>query len=872
MKGKPRDEFVKYLRSLLRKVVLMLAFSALMMTLIPIRTIQGQEGFGTVTIGEDKTFTACNYHDSWFEDDPIIHMRWPNQREAYSSGNSAHVSETANPGSAGVAVALVGVQFDWDFGAYTWEEVQDWPITIYFSFSYTISAYYVEGTGSASANIGVTGATGQPWYDSIGRLVYTPGTRSRAVTKVYTTTVAGFYGMGGRIFAQLNCQAHSAVNQTNYSYADVTVTSLRVEFAKRNQSPVAAFTFSPADPTVGQQVSFDASPSYDPDGTISKYEWDFGDNSTGTGKTVSHSYSQNGGYSITLSVTDNRGASNSITQSIILGALGDLQLLSIKPVQSIFGTSVMVKDKPTAIQTDIRSTFSVAIKAKIKIVVDSQTNYEDLTIQPMTTETFFLPQGKTTTLLFKRAGIADCSVEVDVYDAIESNETNNFLSETVKVVDTQGFSIAYEFLACPVSPGMALESTEFIRATYPVSPYEIFYSTEARYDIIPDCSTNSSQIELLHKLADIRVFSGKAFVAGVIPKSAMPSGTSGVMNPNIKGAVLVANDYYSATAHEIGHHFNLPVGKEEEYTKTYSGDPARGYWVARRELRDASNTICFMGTATLYGKDRWICDSCYNHLLVELGGNSDPELLYVSGWIFANGTTQLRTWYRIPEGYPDLQPGDIGDYAIACLDADGNKLSQINFNATSQLYSGATTEETGDAAFAFTIPYQTGTAKVLVTHNDMIIGERTVSTHSPTVNVTSPIGGESIVNHKNITITWEAFDLDNDNLIYVVLYSADGGGTWMPLALNIEETSYNWDISGLTPGSDYLVKVIASDGVNSGQNMSSRTFTIPELAGETGISAEIAISILTICTIVIAVVLAALAVKRSKTKPTEIST
>jgi PKD repeat protein len=80
-------------------------------------------------------------------------------------------------------------------------------------------------------------------------------------------------------------------------------------------SPTAAFTFSPPSPLVGTPVSFDGSTSTDPGGTISGYSWDFGDGSTGTGKTTSHAYSTAGTYTVKLTVSDG-SLTNSTTHMI----------------------------------------------------------------------------------------------------------------------------------------------------------------------------------------------------------------------------------------------------------------------------------------------------------------------------------------------------------------------------------------------------------------------------------------------------------------------------------------------------------------------------------------------------------------------------
>jgi len=79
----------------------------------------------------------------------------------------------------------------------------------------------------------------------------------------------------------------------------------------RNKSPVAIFTESAENVYVDETISFDAAESYDPDGTIVAYSWDFGDGGTATGIIVSHAYADNGVYIVTLAVTDNDGATAS---------------------------------------------------------------------------------------------------------------------------------------------------------------------------------------------------------------------------------------------------------------------------------------------------------------------------------------------------------------------------------------------------------------------------------------------------------------------------------------------------------------------------------------------------------------------------------
>jgi PKD repeat protein len=78
----------------------------------------------------------------------------------------------------------------------------------------------------------------------------------------------------------------------------------------QNHSPVASFTYSPEGPAANRQITFDASSSYDSDGEIVSYEWNFGDGFTDSGVNTTHSYNRALTYLVILTVTDDKGATD----------------------------------------------------------------------------------------------------------------------------------------------------------------------------------------------------------------------------------------------------------------------------------------------------------------------------------------------------------------------------------------------------------------------------------------------------------------------------------------------------------------------------------------------------------------------------------
>jgi PKD repeat protein len=133
------------------------------------------------------------------------------------------------------------------------------------------------------------------------------------------------------------------------------VTSLTITV---NQAPTAAFSATPAAAssaailTTGNApltVAFDASASFDVDGTIETFEWIFGDGAGSTGRTTSHTYTDVGTYNVILNVTDDDGHTAGASQTITVTGGG---APANQDPSAAFGATPTTGNAPLAVAFD----------------------------------------------------------------------------------------------------------------------------------------------------------------------------------------------------------------------------------------------------------------------------------------------------------------------------------------------------------------------------------------------------------------------------------------------------------------------------------------------------------------------------------------
>ncbi|MEM2925090.1 MAG: thrombospondin type 3 repeat-containing protein [Methanocellales archaeon] len=274
--------------------------------------------------------------------------------------------------------------------------------------------------------------------------------------------------------------------------------------------------------------------------------------------------------------------------------------------------------------------------------------------------------------------------------------------------------------------------------------------------------------------------------------------------------------------------------------KQYFMDGPRGNnWISARSVREEGYYFC---PTTIYvDYDGYL--NMLNH--TRFVSDVDPEGLLVSGMINKNGTVKLDPFIYLPETLLDLEPGKKGDYYFVLLDKDNKVLSKLGFNVS--FYQpdpyGGPIDEVG---FVYRIEWINGTKRIeLQDKNGNLLTSREVSENKPEIKVIYPNGGEVFARGEQMKIRWEASDKDGDPLSYSLALSSDGK-TWLPIEIDVKNKEYELNTLGLEEG-EYLVRVRATDGVNTAEDTSDGMFSIK-------LEKPVEISIQLIATIISAVI------------------
>ncbi|GEM_PF-6074732 len=562
----------------------------------------------------------------------------------------------------------------------------------------------------------------------------------------------------------------------------------------------------------------------------------------------------------------------------------DFVLHDQEAVQAPFGEDKLVAGKPTVFKVPISTDFpeeQITVKLDYDTLQDGNklhvTRYEACPLDQLS-QTFFLPSDPsckllpgqtlpTDTTIIPDGGVStpfSATVEINPHDSFNSNfipetdssnDKNNLGTINLPVKVTKQLRILFQPIhqsddpspapSCDAAIGVDQGSLNYMLGTYPIDPKKFQPRFTCQTLELPspdfDGQLDKTKFKELYQFLDILyTFNNIGFdkYLGIVRQNwfhdnTYLGGANGASFLFLNSAIIEQDATGGHTAaHEIAHTFGwVKRGDPAECTDMIYGKGARshtchlqadGYWVAERKQM---HELDFMdaGGAPAQEIKNWISIPTFDYLLKKLKQNPldpDPDVIGVSGIIFKDDTTILEPWYRF-SGAADIPLGNPGNYAITYLDKNSNVIGQTGFDVS---FHGPHMSDTDVGGFVLKIPDLPGTSKFLIKHGSKILATRTVSANPPTIKITNPLGGQIFGQGQSIRITWDAKDLDNDPLSYLVYYSPDAGQNWIPLSFSLKDNRFSFVITPPVSSSSTMVRVIASDGINTA-DVKSGAFT-----------------------------------------------
>jgi hypothetical protein len=293
---------------------------------------------------------------------------------------------------------------------------------------------------------------------------------------------------------------------------------------------------------------------------------------------------------------------------------------------------------------------------------------------------------------------------------------------------------------------------------------------------------------------------------------------------------------HDQVAHELIHTLPFPTSEDEmtgwECGIDYHNKEeaiAHGHRMTRNGRPATEDRVRIRNNSTIMGAlvpgslDTWMTQCEYWHVLHQLIEPPDPALILVRGRLARSDTRaigELFPAYQL-EGVADLGAGSRGDWAIVLRSSFGLVLGRFPFTPVWNIPIDPLVEpfQRQVLSFAYRVPDLRGVAQIdLVGPGSVLLDSHRYSRTAPSVVITTPTPDATVqaVDGK-VRAEWMGRDADGDALLYTVLYSPDGGETWLDVMF--EQTKTTVDVPVNTQGNAHMVKVIATDGARSHQTV-----------------------------------------------------
>ncbi|MFO7619424.1 MAG: DUF6359 domain-containing protein [Thermoplasmata archaeon] len=205
-----------------------------------------------------------------------------------------------------------------------------------------------------------------------------------------------------------------------------------------NKTPIAIAGDSIINGYRGAPLTFNGNESYDQDGEIISYMWDFGDDFTGIGIKPTHTYDLAGDYVVTLTVTDNDGAANSTSITARISdddsGTGLYTKVTVNDIiqngTSLQGQLVMVKEVTVSDAGSYNSGYGTNPTGWVKFYVKDSSTAAALDI--------YCDGGATRPLSLKNGDIVTVTGIVELYSSVWEIKVRKDSTDKVELVSSGG--------------------------------------------------------------------------------------------------------------------------------------------------------------------------------------------------------------------------------------------------------------------------------------------------------------------------------------------------------------------------------------------------------------------------------------------------
>ena len=559
----------------------------------------------------------------------------------------------------------------------------------------------------------------------------------------------------------------------------------------------------------------------------------------------------------------------------------DISLTGMKPFHASFDSDMLIVDKFFKLKIEFNNEDSTSFSVPIEYTILEDTGTDFVEIESQIENVFLNPGENSVVFPQQNSLIVDGTnfcirVTLDQLNSLtvcpEIKETRQLRIIFVPISLTA--SPTSEYPDCDSMNRIATLASEYIQATFPVADQGenefivVDVSCENTHSYPVNLDTSFFPEDVVDALETEMWNFGQPddssydLIVGVWHELAITRSLCGAVWGLNNHAVLVGENCVNhPTAHEIAH--NLKWAK--------SGQPpplpgsvqcpnlsfshiceldSPGHWIDKQcdmgKLLRLDNTcdpnftpVDFMspgGTSTSNVANpvsRWVSGATWEYLANVLDFscpfnflkldicNPDPPLIGIRGIVTEDGSTFLKPWYKF-DGKPDLLLDNPGRYRIQYFDSQGTQLAETGFASLGfDVHDGS-----GPGVLNMKIPDVQGTSQIIIKDGETVLFDRIFSENIPTVTITSPQGNEIFEPGETVSVKWNSFDADGDSLIFSIYLSKDNGQTWTPVVSELTENQFEFVLPTNRLSSNLLIRVIATDGVNTAEDISDSTFSV----------------------------------------------